>query len=321
MGGLVKVLLRALAAALLVSLLSWSLVECAPGSTAHRAAVAARAIAPGDLSTPVEVSATITSELAEQHGLDAPFPQRLAERALGTLHMDFGKSWRDGQPASSGLLGLAGLTSLSLVLCALAVAFLAGVFGAVASARRPSSLGRSLWSVYAALVLTLPLPWLAMMAIEALAYGHPLALLPAGGSGTLAQGVLPVLVLASAPAAVLWHHGYVEMRSLYGSNWVLSARASGLAPNRLWRVYILKAAMPTLLTLLPALLAYLVGATVVVEYVFAIHGAGSLVARAALAGDAPVLIAAAVLCAILISLATSAANRLACRLDPRRGAQ
>jgi ABC-type dipeptide/oligopeptide/nickel transport system permease component len=88
----------------------------------------------------------------------------------------------------------------------------------------------------------------------------------------------------------------------------------------LWRVYVLRSVLPSVLALLPPLLAYILAASVVVERVFAIEGVGDLLAWAAQAGDAPVLIAAASLSAAIISLASSATLALIGRLDPRRGA-
>jgi peptide/nickel transport system permease protein len=164
----------------------------------------------------------------------------------------------------------------------------------------------------------LPIPWLALLAIRTFAYGHPFALLPPGGLDSLGQAILPVLLLASAPAAVVWRQARQEMRAQYASDWVLAARARGTGPERLWRVYILRAALPRVLALVPPLLAYVFAASVVVERVFAIDGVGDLIARAAAAGDAPVLIASASISASLISLASSGVDALAMKLDPRR---
>ena len=317
---LLRIVSRAALAAAIVTLVSWTLVECAPGSTAARAAIAARAIVPTDSQTPPAVQDRIVASVAEEHGLKDGMILRLARNLAGTLTLDFGHSWRDDLPVADLLLAKPGLLSLALCLSALALAFVVGLAGATASARRPRSPVHSAWAIYSALVLCLPMPWLAMLAIRSFAYGHPFSIVPPGGLDSLAQAILPVLVLASAPAAVVWRHAREEMLAHYGSDWVLAARARGTEPRRLWWVYILRAALPTVLALVPALLAYLLAASVVVERVFAIAGIGDLIARAAEAGDAPLLIAAAALSAAIISCASSLVDLIVARLDPRREA-
>lgn len=312
---------RAALAASIVTLLSWTLVECAPGSTAERAARAARAIQPTDTQTPPAVQERIVKSIAAEQGLDDGLIARMARSLLGIVTLDFGTSWRDGLKVSDLLLAKAGLLSLALSLSALVLALVLGLVAATASARRPQSSVHSAWAVYSALILCVPVPWLAMVAIRSLAYGHPLSIVPPGGLESFSQAILPVLVLASAPTAVVWRHAREEMLAQYGSDWVLAARARGTEPQRLWRVFILRAALPPVLALAPALLAYLFAASVVVERVFAIGGVGDLVARAAEAGDAPVLIAVAAVSAALISCASSIVDRVVARLDPRRGGQ
>jgi ABC-type dipeptide/oligopeptide/nickel transport system permease component len=315
---LLRLLSRAALAAAIVTLLSWTLVECAPGSSAQRAAVAARAIAPMDTQMPTEVRERILASVAEQHGLDEAFALRLGRHTANVLRLDFGNSWRDDIPVSDLLLSKTGLRSLALCLVALCLALVVGLAGAMASARRPASAVHSAWSIYVALILSVPIPWLAMLAIDSLAYGHPFSILPPGGLDGIGHALLPVLVLAAAPTAVVWRHAREEMLVHYASNWVLAARARGTESARLWRVFILRSALPPLLALVPALLAYLFAALVVVERVFAIEGVGDGIARAAAAGDAPVLVGAAALTAAIISLTSSGMDLLIRRLDPRR---
>lgn len=313
-----RVLGRAVLAAAIVALLSWTLVECAPGTTAERAAYASRALTPLDTQTPSAVRESVIASVGERHDLDRSFPLRQAGNLGRLLLLDFGKSWQDEVSVTSKILAKPGLRTLSLSLIALLVSLAVGLWGATASARRAGRVTDTLWSVYAALLLCLPLPWLALLALRSFAYGHPFSWLPPGGLDSFGQMVLPVLLLASAPTAVVWRHAREELSAQYESPWVLAARARGTQPNRLWRVYILRVALPTVLALVPPLLAYLFAASVVVERVFAIEGVGDLIARAAAAGDAPVLIAAASLSAALISLMSSGSDALARRLDPRR---
>ena len=309
---------KAFLAAAIVALLSWTLVECAPGSTAERATYASRRLAPLDTESSSEVRAGVVAAVAERHSLDEGFLLRQAKNIGGLVILDFGRSWQDESPVATKVLAAPGLRTLGLSLCALLLAMLVGLGGATASARRKGRAGDKIWSVYAALVLCVPVPWLGLVALRSFAYGHPLSVFPTGGLDSALHFVLPLLILASAPIAVVWRHARTEMIAQYGSHWVLAARARGTDPSRLWRIYILRVALPAVLALVPPLLAYLFAASVVIERVFAIEGVGDMIARAAVAGDAPILVAVAALSAALISLTSSAVDILARRLDPRR---
>ncbi len=314
---IVSAVLRALSVALLVTLVSWTLVECAPGTSAQRAAIAARAIVPGDLDMPNSVRDSIVAQIGEKHGLHSSFPSRLATQSLGLLRLDFGSSWRGERSVRGIVFSRAGLLSLLLCIVSLALGAIAGTLAALVSAKRPESVRSRSFSVVAALVLSLPLPWLAMVFASGFSYGSPFSFMPLG-SGTASSLIVPLLVMATVPAAVIWRHLHEELTRQSSAAWVVSAKARGVGESLLWRKHILLASLPNLLSLLPILLAYVFGATLLIERVFAIEGLVETISRATAAGDAPVLIGAAVAIALCISLATSAANGLATRIDPRR---
>ncbi|MCP4446706.1 MAG: ABC transporter permease [Myxococcales bacterium] len=315
---LAKMVMRALAAGMTVALIAWMLVECAPGSSAQRAAVASGAIAPGDTHTSSAVRASLVSQVAKELELDAPAFVRLPRRALGAVTMDFGQSWRDGAPVAERLVSAAGAKTLLLCLSALLLSCALACLGAPRSARHPRSPFHKIQAAVAAFVLSMPIPWLAMLALDSLSHGHPFAFAPKGGLQSVAGGVLPILVLAAAPSAVLWRHLQERLQSEARAHWVVAARARGVDESALWNRQLLKASLPTVFSLVPVMFAYILAASVVVEQVFAIAGFGSMVARAASIGDAPVLIAFASTSAIAISLATQGMHRLTLRVDPRR---
>ncbi len=311
--------LRSLGVGMIVCMLSWSLVECAPGSLADRAAVASGAIAEGDLHTPPHVRAEIVAQVAKQHELDGNRFSRFTGAAANVVTFNYGRSWQDSHPVRGRVLSRAGLITLLLSLAALVVSFVLAIVSATGSARNSDSVLHRVFGVLAALALSIPIPWVAMLALDVLAYGHPFSFVPKGGMLSIGHAVVPILVLAVAPAAVLWRHLRQRMHEVSKEPWVVTARARGVVEVTLWSRQILKVALPTALALLPVLLAYLLAAAVVVERVFAIPGLGSIVASAAQVGDVPVLVAFASLSAILISLSSQCTSALTNYLDPRRG--
>lgn len=307
---------RALLAAILVLLTSWTLVECAPGSLAERAAIASRAIPPGDVDMPVSARTAIVFDVGELHGLNASFGEHLLKRSTGLLRLDFGNSWRDGDSVRDALFSDVSILSLFLCLAALAMATLVGGAAAVWSARFPKGLGDRSADLVAALLLSVPLPWIAMLLASTFSYGTPFSFMPTDG-GAISL-ILPLLVLASVPAVVVWRHLREELERQSRSPWVLSAMAKGVSEKELWRRHIVRASLPNLLSLFPILLAYLFGAELLVERVFALDGIGERISRAAATGDAPLLIGAAVLIGLVISITTSVSRLVSLSIDPRR---
>ena len=276
------------------------------------------ALAPGDLQTSATVRAELIAEVAREFDLHESPILRVPKRGLRAIQFDFGRSWRDGQSVSGRIVSKAGLTTLVLSVAALAIAFLVAGFVAPRSARRPRSLGSQGATFASAAVLSLPIPWIAMLALDVFAYGHPLSIAPKGGMDSLVHSLLPIVVLTVAPTAVFWRHLRQEIRDAADAQWVVAARARGVDEARLWNRHLLKLALPTIFALVPVMLAYLLAASVVVERVFAIDGLGSMIASAAQDGDAPILIAFASLSAMLISATTQGMSLLSGVVDPRR---
>ncbi len=318
--GLMRILLRSLAVGMIVCMLCWTFVECAPGSLAERAAVASGALAEGDLQTAPEVRAEIVAHVAAQHELEGTPAMRLLNGAIGVVTLEYGRSWHDSHPVRERLLSQAGLITLFLSFAALLLATALAITWATLSARKPNSVIHRAVGVLSAIVLSIPIPWIALVALDVLAYGHPLSFAPKGGMQSFGHALLPIAVLAVAPAAVLWRHLSQRMRDVRSAPWVVTARARGVDEATLWNRQILKVALPTILSLLPAMLGYLLAACIVVEYVFAIDGVGSLVATAARVGDVPVLVAFASGSGILLSMMSQCMALVVRGIDPRRSA-
>ena len=96
------------------------------------------------------------------------------------------------------------------------------------------------------------------------------------------------------------------------SDFVLTARAGGIRPGTIVYKHALKNALIPVVTVFGLRFAQLVGGTVIIETMFNIQGLGSMVVRAALANDAPVLLGAAVFTTVavqVINVAIDASQR------------
>lgn len=315
---LASFVLRTIGAGVLISIVCWSLVEGAPGSTAERAARASGALLVGDTALQDAERADIVRDVAKRLNLRQSSLAQIALRGTGAVSFDYGLSWRDGEQVRSKIASRAGLTTFVLCLAALLLALGVACLAAPRAARQQGAWPSQLATALAALALCIPVPWLAMLALDTFAYGHPFSLAPKGGFASFVDAILPVLVLAVVPTAVLWSHLRRALEDASRAPWVVAIRARGVLEARIWNRHLLKHALPTVLALVPVIFGYLFAASVVVEHVFAIDGLGALVARSAHLGDVPVLVGVASLSAMSIHALTLLANMAIGRLDPRR---
>ena len=298
-------LARAAGAVVLVVLLAWLLVEAAPGEPGEKVARAAGVLPADDGAVPAAARQELLDRLAARHGMDGGLLARMAGRLGDLARLDLGRSWRTGQPARAEAASALGPTAVHAG-GALLLSVLLGLALAIASAWRAGRrLDRALGAL-AALVLAVPVAWLGILLLDA-AGGQP-------------SSRLAILALAAAPAFALARHGRAALLEATAEPWAIAARARGVSAARLVAVHALRRAAAELAPLLPVLVGALLGASLVVERLFGIHGLGAQLAAAAASGDAPVLVACAAAAALLVALASLAGDLLARWADPRRRA-
>lgn len=141
------------------------------------------------------------------------------------------------------------------------------------------------------------------------------SVLPAKGS--LSGVVLPAATLAAAMSAKYVRQVRTAVLEELGKDYVTGARARGVPMGTILRRSVLRAALPSLLTLGALSLGSLMGGAVVVESLFRWDGVGRMAAEAAFMRDYPVIEAYVLWTAFFYGAANLAADGL-CRLaDPR----
>jgi ABC-type dipeptide/oligopeptide/nickel transport system permease component len=148
-------------------------------------------------------------------------------------------------------------------------------------------------------------------------FGAKLGWLPVFGTPTLKGIVLPTIVLALPTIAVLTRLVRSATLDVLGQDFVTVARAKGLTTRTVARRHVLPNALLPAMTVFGMELAWLLGGSAVVEYVFAWPGIGRLAIEAALVRDVPVVAGFAVAAALILILITLAVDLLAAVLDPR----
>ena len=311
-------LVRVVAVVAVVASLSWLLVEAAPGSAGERAARAAGVLPPDDGAVPAALRQQLIAQMNRDYDLDRPLVARVAGYLGGLARLDMDRSWRDGRPVSSHV-GAAAAATMVLIGAALLLAMIVGLAAAVVAAHRPGGNADVALAVVAALALALPPVWVAIVGLRWFASGQPFSWLPAAGLDGVASAVLPVFTLALVPAFVVARHGRAVLLEALAAPWAVAARARGASQWRVVIVHGLRAGLPALLPLVVIVVAYLLGATMVIEQVFAIDGLGGVLVDAAARGDAPIVVGVCVVAAAILASVSAIVDLVARFTDPREG--
>lgn len=257
---------------------------------------------------------TVAAERAAL-GLDRPFLAQYGSWLAGVLTGDLGRSYVSGRAVGPLFLfrlpATLLLTAAALLLTA-AVSVPLGVYAAVRQGRRADRLIRGL----SFLGNSVPGFLIGLLLLYLFAVRYPVfSVLPAKGS--LSGVVLPAATLAAAMSAKYVRQVRTAVLEELGKDYVTGARARGVSMGTILRRSVLRAALPSLLTLGALSLGSLMGGAVVVESLFRWDGVGRMAAEAVFMRDYPVIEAYVLWTAFFYGAANLAADGL-CRLaDPR----
>ena len=142
--------------------------------------------------------------------------------------------------------------------------------------------------------------WLGLMMIYLFAV--QLRWLPTGGYGTLAQLIMPAVVLAAFYSARVARLTRSAMLEVLGEEYIKTARAKGLGEGRVIAKHTLRNAAIPIVTLAGLEAGQLLGGAVVTETIFAWPGLGRLTVQALLNRDFPVVMAAVSFTSVVYTL-------------------
>jgi dipeptide transport system permease protein len=255
-------------------------------------------------------------EVRVKLGLDKSLPEQFARYVRDLARGDLGTSLTTGQPVVSEirirLPASAELTLLGLIV-SMGVAVPLGILAAT----RPGSLIDHTCRVVATAGVSLPVFFTGLILVYVFYYLLGWAPAPLGrldiffsappqvtgfylldsliaGNGelflaSLNQLVLPALTLGIFSLAPIARMTRASMLAVLSSDFVRTARASGLSAFTITVTYAFRNAMLPVVTTLGMVFSFLLGANVLVEKVFAWPGIGSFAVEALIASDfAPV---------------------------------
>ncbi|MBM3571631.1 MAG: ABC transporter permease [Alphaproteobacteria bacterium] len=290
----------ALLVAITVSIISFGLLRLS-GDLAQALA--------GQSSTAADVEA-----IRKAYGLDRPVYIQYLEWAGKVLTGDFGDSFFFKEPVSK-MLGSRLPTTMTLGACALTFALLLAIPLGVLAAMRPNS-----WIDRTALTLSvlgqaLPSFWFALMLI--IIFGLTLRWLPISGTGTWLHFVMPSIALGYYATPAIMRLTRAGMMEVMASDYIRTARAKGLRMPTVLFKHALRNAVIPVVALAAVQFGFMLGGSIVIETVFALHGVGYLAWESITRADFPVVQAIVLVLATIYVVLTLFADLLNAFLDPR----
>lgn len=273
---------------------------------------------PGRIILGNDASQEAVDDLNHELGADRPMLERFARYIADALRFDFGESYRSGKPVYEDILSKFPTTLKLAVLSVIATALIGIPLGIVCAVRQYSALDYTL-TVTFLILASVPGFVLALMLI--LLFSLQLGLLPSSGIGTPAHYILPVVTLALPSAALLARMTRTSMLETLRQDYIRTARAKGANQHRIIVHHALKAALMPVIPILGMNFAGLLGGALITEVVFGLPGVGNVILTAAQMKDAPVILAAAILLAVIFKLIMLFVDILQAFIDPRLKAQ
>lgn len=245
------------------------------------------------------VSAERHAELMAQFGFDQPLWKQYGDYVVGLLHGDFGYSFSTKKPVLSEFMARFPAT-LELAFCAIVLATVLGVAAGILSAVKWGSwidqltMGTALvgysmpifwWALLLIILFSTKLGWTPVSGRIALTQFFPsvtgfmlidslLAGKPAAFWSAVHHLVLPTIVLATIPLAVIARQTRSAMLEVLGEVYIMTAKSKGLPPRRVVWLHALRNALIPVVTTIGLQVSVLMGGAILTETIFSWPGTG-----------------------------------------------
>jgi peptide/nickel transport system permease protein len=248
------------------------------------------------------------------YGLDRPVLVQFADWAVRAAHGDFGQSFFFKEQVATLIadrLPITATLGLTAIAIALAVALPLGILAAV---KQNTWIDRFATSI-ALFGQAMPTFWFGLILM--IVFGLKLGWLPISGTGSWRHYVMPGIVLAFTAIPALMRLTRTGMIEVLASDYIRTARAKGLRARTVVLRHALRNAAIPVVSIAAVQLGFMLGGSVVIEQVFALHGVGYLAWESISKNDYPVVQAVVLVLACIYVLLTLIADLLNAFLDPR----
>lgn len=271
----------------------------------------------GDLAISIAGASATQEDVAiirRAYGLDRPLLVQFLDWVGRAAVGDFGDSFFFKARVSTLIAERMPIT-LTLGLVGLGIALVVSLPLGILAAVRENSWVDRLVQLVAMLGQAMPSFWLGLILM--ITFGLQLGWLPISGTGSWEHYVMPGVVLAFSAIPALTRLTRSGMIQALGSDYIRTARAKGLSRLSILGKHALRNAAIPVVSIAAVQLGFMLGGSIVIETVFALHGVGFLAWESISKNDFPVVQAVVLVLALIYIALTMAADLLNAVLDPR----
>ncbi|HKZ12501.1 MAG TPA: ABC transporter permease [Solirubrobacterales bacterium] len=237
---------------------------------------------PAKIQLGIHATPEAVEQLHHKWGLDKSWPEQFWLYLGNIVTLNFGQS----TAFSSGITELIGSrigATAAILIYGILIGLLIGVPLAIFAALRQGGVIDNAIRVFTTFTFAMPPFWLGLML--ALLLGFELKWFPVSGyesglSGILRTCTVPALTIALGLLVVIVRNLRSSLVTALGSEYIEAARARGYSEFRVVAKHAMKNSVVTTITILASLFGFLVSLLVLVESVFQIPGAGTLLVQA-----------------------------------------
>ncbi len=325
---LIKRLLQIIPTLLGITLITFVIIQLAPGNPAKlKLQMGAGEASLGTKGT----SEQIVQQTKELYGLDKPIPVQYLLWVKRVFTLDFGLSYKDHRNVWDKIAERLPIT-IQLNVISILLVYLIAIPCGIYSATHSGSLSDHVMTLGFFFLYSLPNFWVAMLLIMLFGGGDFWDIFPTYGISSLSSStmgllpwladrawhmVLPVICLTYGGLAYLSRLTRAGMLEVIREDYIRTARAKGLSQRVVIFKHAFRNALLPIVTLLAFLLPSMIGGSVIIESIFSIPGMGQLGFEAVLSRDYPVIMAISTISGLLTLVGLLVSDILYALLDPR----
>jgi len=285
----------------------------------------------------------VVATYRERYGFNDPLPTQYVHYLQGLLHGDLGESIQTHNAVSHDLATFIPAT-VELAVLAVLIGALVGVSAGVVAALHRNRPADQVLRVISLLGISMPIFWIGLVALYVFFYKlgwfpssgrldpgvvppphvtglYTVDALLAGRWGTfwsaLHHLILPALVLASSSVALLTRFTRSAVLEVIEKDYVRAARAKGLRERRVVIGHVLRAALPSVVTVVGLVFANVLTGAIIVEYIFGFPGMGKYAFQSATTLDLPAIMGTSMFVAVVYVTINFVVDVLYGVIDPR----
>ena len=250
----------------------------------------------------------------DRYGFDRPIVVQYFEWLGKAASGDLGNSWYFDLPVSDLIVDRLSVTML-LGLLGISFALLLAIPMGVAATVKPNSLIDRAALFISVVGQAIPSFWFGLILI--VVFSIKLGLVPASGSTSWKHFILPTIVLGYYATPAIMRLTRAGMLEVLSADYIRTARAKGLSSRKIMFKHALRNAIIPVISLAAVQMGFMLGGSIVVESIFALHGAGFLAWESISRNDLPTMQALILIFSMFYIFFTFLADILNAWMDPR----